>query len=167
MTVWPPTLRSRILTLRAAKSAAAACFSEDWLAEAERAVLGAAPGCALAERIEAGDGVYELRVRIDGAPMTVGALAVRVEQRDLVWTWLAVAEAQRAFGFGGAAVPLIERQAAKSGSTFARVRVPATNGVALYFWLRLGYRPLASGSWPAPGGAQAGTWMVRELGSNR
>ena len=51
--------------------------------------------------------------------------------------------------------------------TFARVRVPATNGVALYFWLRLGYRPLASRSWPAPAGAQAGTWMVRELGSHR
>lgn len=167
MTVWPPTLRSRVLTLRAAKSAAAACFSEDWLAEAERAVLGAAPGCALAQRIDAGDAIYELRAGIDGAPTTVGALAVRVEQRDLVWTWLAVAEAQRAFGYGGAAVPLIERQTAKLGATLARVRVPATNGVALYFWLRLGYRPLASGTWSAPGGAYAGTWMVRDLGSNR
>ncbi len=154
----------------------------DWLAEAETAVLGAEPGCPLAARVEAGDGVYWIRVRdvragadaqvetvglespavvqsrAGGRLQTVGAIAVTCEGDSLRWTWLAVGAAWRAMGYGGAAVPLIERAAKRGGLLDARALAPASNGVALYFWLRLGYRPLAVAAWPKP---CEGTWMSR------
>ncbi len=112
----------------------------DWLAEAERAVLGADPGCPLAQLVDADDAAYWIRVKLDGdrEATTVGACAARIEGEDLVWRWLAVGQPWRAFGYGGAAVPLVERAASRLGARISRVRVPASNGVALYFWLRLG-----------------------------
>jgi GNAT superfamily N-acetyltransferase len=157
-------MRSRRLSLSAIASGALAKSAPEWLAEAERSVLGAAPGCPLAERGQAGDALYWLRVareRPTGGRerRTVGALAARQEGEWLVWSWLAVDETLRAYGYGGAAVPIVERAAQRAGLVGARVLVPASNGVALYFWLRLGYRPLAKGSWRRP---YEGTWMVRE-----
>ena len=61
-------------------------------------------------------------------------------------------------GYGGVAVTLIERAAKRGGLLDGRVLAPANNGVALYFWLRLGYRPLADAAWPKP---CEGTWMSR------
>lgn len=137
----------------------------DWLAEAETALLGAEPGCPLAARVEAGDGVYWIRVRdvrvgAGGQVETVGAVAATREGDSLRWTWLAVGAAWRAMGYGGAAVPLVERAAKRRGLVDARVLAPASNGVALYFWLRLGYRPLADAAWPKP---CEGTWMARTV----
>ena len=71
------------------------------------------------------------------------ALAARLEDTTLVWSWLAVAADWRGFGYGGAAVPIVERAAMRLGATSGRALVPASNGIGLYFWLRLGYRPLS------------------------
>jgi len=176
---WPATLRSKPLTLRAVADLTGLKNSPpEWLAEAEQAVLGKAPGCALASLLatdsetRAGERVgYWIRVEHEGEEQAVGAVAASIEDGPegaaLVWRWLAVGARWRAFGYGGAAVPVVERAAAKLGATSARVRVPGSNGVALYFWLRLGYRPVAQG--PEPGeplpsveGASEGTWMVRD-----
>ena len=115
---------------------------------------------------------YWIRVAHEGEEQTAGAVAASIEDGSegpaLVWQWFAVGAAWRAFGYGGAAVPIVERAATKLGATSARVRVPASNGVALYFWLRLGYRPVAQGARPAgevlPSieAAREGTWMVRD-----
>jgi len=43
------------------------------------------------------------------------------------------------------------------------VSIPARLGLALYFWLRLGYRPLTQRDWPAAPDDAPGVWMVREL----
>ena len=154
---WPASLRSRRLSLR---RAAAADPAPAWLAEAELAVLGETPGCPLSERVAAGDAVYWLRPIGGGGEPTLGALAARPDGEELHWTWLAVAAEARALGYGGAAVPILERAARRLGCHAARVLVPAGNGVALYFWLRLGYRP-------QPQAAQAkacpGTWMRRAV----
>ena len=172
MSEWPGSLRSSRLAVSLALSSLqpadlALERRPDWLAEAERAVLGADPGCPLSQRVDPGDVAYWIRIRRDGnaTPVSVGACAARLERQDLVWRWLAVGEPWRAFGYGGAAVPLVERAARSRGAQGARVRVPATNGVALYFWLRLGYRPAApsaeaASQWREP---YPGTWMSRLL----
>ena len=165
--VWPRTMRSRRVSLSPIVAKTLAASAPDWLAEAERAVLGAGPGCPLGDQVHEGDAAYWLRVgrdRPDGSRerRTVGALAAQQEDAWLVWRWLAVEESMRAFGYGGAAIPIVERAAKRAGLTGARVLVPASNGVALYFWLRLGYRPSVEGlierDWPRP---YEGTWMVR------
>ncbi len=153
---WPALLRSRRVTLRALRSAEPA---PDWLPEAERAVLGAPPGCRLRDRIDAGDAVYWIRMPGQRGAAAIGALAAREESGALLWTWLAVGAERRHFGYGGAAVPLLERAAHRAGMRRGRVLVAARNGVALYFWLRLGYRPRPDARWPKP---CAGTWMERE-----
>lgn len=164
MSEWPGSLRSSQLSLGRLQAADVAPERQpDWLAEAERAVLGADPGCPLSPLVDAGDAAYWIRVKLDGdrGLTSVGACAARLEARDLVWSWLAVGDPWRAFGYGGAAVPLVERAALGQGAQVSRVRVPASNGVALYFWLRLGYRTARDENrWGEP---YPGTWMSRML----
>jgi GNAT superfamily N-acetyltransferase len=52
--------------------------------------------------------------------------------------FIALAAAQRGWGYGSEAVRLVEAEA--KAARF-RADVDAGNGLALYFWLRLGYRP--------------------------
>ncbi len=44
------------------------------------------------------------------------------------------------------------------------VLVPSKLGLALYFWLRLGYRPLTQREWPAGPESTPSVWMMRDLG---
>ena len=159
---WPAHLRSSRLRLRARAPGAP---PPDWLPEAEAASGGAGAPCPLGERIAAGDAVYWLRPAGAASagpepPAPIGACAARIEDTTLVWTWLAVAAEWRGFGYGGAAVPIVERAAMRLGATSGRALVPASNGIGLYFWLRLGYRPLSGPGRPKP---REGTWMQRAL----
>jgi RimJ/RimL family protein N-acetyltransferase len=84
------------------------------------------------------------------------------------WDWLAVgflalAEPYRGRGLGSESVLALEEDARRRGLAhrFA-AGVGADAGRALYFWLRLGYRPLLQADlpWPSPG--KGIVWMVRE-----
>ncbi len=88
------------------------------------------------------------------APQTPTADAARIEL-------LAVAVGQRRLGIGGRAAIALEKRLARTTRQIY-VTVPATIGIALYFWLRLGYRPLMQHEWPTPL-HDTSTWMVREL----
>ena len=76
---------------------------------------------------------------------------------------LAVSPEQRRLGIGGRAVLALERHLrGKANCVYARV--PASIGLALYFWLRLGYRPLTKKEWPvSPKSAGPAVWMMRNL----
>ena len=64
---------------------------------------------------------------------------------DVWWVELAVEHRRR--GLGVDAVRLLEVEARRRwGVRGIRAEVPVENGLALYFWLRLGYRPGAGGS---------------------
>ena len=123
----------------------------DWLPEAERAVLGAARrAAACATALTAGDAVYWMGV-VPGRSVArprVGALAAReAEAEALLWTWLAVGAERRALRLrrrGRAAAGAGGGHRAGDAPS-GRVLVAARNGVALYFWLRLGYRPRGGG----------------------
>ena len=144
----------------------------DWLEEAAQAIAGRAQPCRLQDRLEdqdqgwwiLGDGniVGALCGKLAGLSSPVGSQA-------LIWTWLAVDARWRAYGYGGAAVPLLEQAARGVGATTALAPLPPDNGVALYFWLRLGYTPLRSApvdrvDWPS-GVASDALWMQRPLDS--
>ncbi len=77
--------------------------------------------------------------------------------------FIAVARQQRGWGYGSEAVRLLEREASRRwrASRF-RAGIDARNGLGLYFWLRLGYRPAAPSDifWPSQPGGDI-IWMVR------
>jgi ribosomal protein S18 acetylase RimI-like enzyme len=74
--------------------------------------------------------------------------------------FIAVPPAKRRLGLGGRAALALEKRLAREHGRVL-LSVPASAGLALYFWLRLGYRPLLRSQWPT---AVSNTiWMEREL----
>ena len=141
-----------------------------WLSEAAQAIAGRSDPCLLETRLQDGDQAWWITA--DGG--TVGALCGKIatltppeSQQALIWTWLAIEDQWRAFGFGGASVPLLEQAAHNLGATLSLAPLPPDNGVALYFWLRLGYTPTRSVSVDAPdwprGLPDNALWMQRQL----
>lgn len=142
----------------------------DWLDEAAQAIAGRAEPCHFQARLDDGD----LGWWIHGDDQLVGALSGKLvglpdfePRQALIWTWLAIDARWRAFGYGGAAVPLFEDAARQAGATLALAPLPPDNGVALYFWLRLGYTPLRDvriSETDRPSGvAEDALWMHRPL----
>jgi GNAT superfamily N-acetyltransferase len=76
--------------------------------------------------------------------------------------FLAVDPSRRRLGIGGRAALALERRLKRTVER-VYVAVPARIGIALYFWLRLGYRPLSQADWPAEPEGPPSTWMLREL----
>ena len=66
-------------------------------------------------------------------------------------------------GYGLRAAALVEDEMLAAGARTAFAPAPAAHGIDVYFWIRLGYRPLLRGEWPCerPGVA----WLARDLGA--
>ena len=98
----------------------------------------------------------------------IGLLDYRVNSAAAAWLsvgFIAVAAGQRGWGYGSEAVWLLEAEA--QAERF-RADVEAGNGLALYFWLRLGYRPTSPDDASWAGGAQSGIMpMMRTPGGRR
>ena len=80
-------------------------------------------------------------------PIPIGVLRYTLPSDGwLEFTFLALAAGHRGWGYGSEAVRLVEGSAL--GERFL-ARVYQGNGLALYFWLRMGYRPAIPGevSW--------------------
>lgn len=77
--------------------------------------------------------------------------------------FLAVEPARRRLGVGSRAALALEVRL-RSSTKDIYVTVPARLGLAFYFWLRLGYRPLTQKDWPARPEETPSVWMVRSLG---
>ena len=86
----------------------------------------------------------------------------RPNQGGALVRFLAVEPGQRRLGIGGR-VALTLEQRVRGSAARMYVAVPAEIGLALYFWLRLGYRPLTQPEWPAPPERAPSTWMVRGI----
>jgi len=72
----------------------------------------------------------------------IGLLDYETGSGLLTVAFIAVAKAYRGWGYGSEAVRLLEEWAMRNGSAERfRAEVPVGNGLGLYFWLRLGYRP--------------------------
>jgi hypothetical protein len=81
---------------------------------------------------------------------------------------LTIAPQRRFVGLGGEAALALEREIrARWGTERVYSPVPDGRGLAVYFWLRQGYRPLQTpeAPWPLAGlgdEARPGIWMLRE-----
>ena len=142
----------------------------DWFDEAAQAIAGRREPCRIEHRLADGDQGWWIVAddeQVGALCARLGSSAATLESRTVIWTWLAVESRWRAYGYGGAAVPLLEEAARAAGATVALAPLPPDNGVALYFWLRLGYTPLRSvevraEDWPN-GVARDALWMQRSL----
>ena len=89
-------------------------------------------------------------------PAPIGLLQYRLGFPDKGWLaigFLALAAGCRGWGYGSEAVRLVEDWAVDSRKARRFLaEVDARNGLALYFWLRLGYRPARANEvfWRAP-----------------
>jgi GNAT superfamily N-acetyltransferase len=88
---------------------------------------------------------------------------VGIPQRDAARIrLLAVRSDRRRLGIGSRAVLAVEERLRRTAAR-CFVLVPAKLGLAFYFWLRLGYRPLNQREWPASPEEREAVWMVRPL----
>jgi RimJ/RimL family protein N-acetyltransferase len=134
---------------------------QPWYAEAVATAHGlreAPPDGTLERRFsdtEASDAGLLLIAKADD-PAPIGLLQYRPGFPDKGWLaidFLALAAGRRGWGYGSEAVRLVEDWAVDSRKAKRFLaEVDARNGLALYFWLRLGYRPLRPDEvfWRAP-----------------
>jgi GNAT superfamily N-acetyltransferase len=122
--------------------------------------VAAEVGCAPRSEPALAEGAQVL-VRNEGAAQAFVAYEAGAPECDAaVVRFLAVDRTHRRLGAGYRTVLALEERLARSARR-CYVAVPARLGLALYFWLRLGYRPLTRADWPAP--LEDAAWMVREL----
>jgi hypothetical protein len=133
----------------------AGALAPDWGVEELRAAVDANEGVMIGD--EKGEAIGVAVVVVD-APVK-GAVMV---------PFLAIEPSRRFRGLGGEAGLALERHV-RQRLGVERVYAPAPDGrgLAVYFWLRLGYRPLTQSEAPGPvvglsGEEMRGMWMVRE-----
>jgi GNAT superfamily N-acetyltransferase len=101
-------------------------------------------------------------VLIDGDAHCLLEYQQGTPQRDAALVrFLAVDPAHRRLGLGGRAALALERRLRRA-APYVYVLVPGHAGLALYFWLRLGYQPLIEAEWPASTEGHA-LWLARRL----
>jgi RimJ/RimL family protein N-acetyltransferase len=77
-----------------------------------------------------------------GADEAIGLVEYDSAGGWLTVRFIALAKAYRGWGYGSEAVRLVEEWALRKGvAERFRAEVAVRNGLGLYFWLRLGYRP--------------------------
>jgi GNAT superfamily N-acetyltransferase len=136
---------------------------EEWWPEAAAAARGVREPVALdgLHRMidETGAGTLVIARAEDSAP--IGLLVYRLADGGwLELRFLAMAKALRGWGYGSEAVRLIE--ASGMARRYA-ARVADGNGLGLYFWLRMGYRPADAGQLPQlDNEPEDGITMVRD-----
>src|SRR3954452_24658479 len=158
------TLETQRLLLRAASPDDVAAMSEwlstsaltpDWQIEDLEAMLPFATSILISDQAGEAVGLIVL-------------LADRPEPGDVSVPLVAVGPQRRFSGLGGEAALAVEREIrSRWGTQRCYAPVPDGRGLAVYFWLRLGYRPLttAQAPWPLAGlsdEARRGIWMVRD-----
>lgn len=97
-----------------------------------------------AEAGRPGGGGETLVITRAGEDLPIGVLAYRIDDaaESATIVWVALAEEARRWGLGVDAVLQFEEEAVRRrGVRQFRADVDARQGLALYFWLRLGYRP--------------------------
>jgi hypothetical protein len=121
--------------------------------------------------LEAGRGV--LVSDAGGQPIGAAVVLVGVPDSASASVPLIAIEPQRRFrGLGGEAALALERHlGGRLGIDRVYAPVPEARGLAVYFWLRLGYKPLSAGE--APGlltdlnaMPMPGIWMLRNLSTD-
>jgi hypothetical protein len=117
------------------------------------------PSRSLSEAIRGG-----LDARTIVADEPVGVITYRAHTGSAVdaiieFVGIESSYARRGYGQAGAALLADELTAAGVRRIFAPA--PEIHGIAMYFWIRLGYRPLLRDDWPCV--REGAAWLARDL----
>ena len=82
-------------------------------------------------------------------------MQVEPERDGLMIRSLCIDEPHRSYGAGSEAVLLFNRACDAAGVPLVRTWAPPDGGLAVYFWIRMGYRPLHGE------GPEGGLWFER------
>ena len=101
-----------------------------------------------------------------GAPLGLAIAGEGPHAKAATVAFIAIEPVWRYRGLGGEAALAVERRL-HDGLAVEQVYapVPETRGLAVYFWLRLGYRPLLPSRAPAPprfATGDGGIWLLRD-----
>lgn len=128
---------------------------EPWYHEAMTAARGAAPEATTIDlpievmNARAAGGIFAIERDKDEGP--IGLLDYRIGPADgwVTVAFLALAAGHRGWGYGSEALRQFESEVQ---ARHYLASVERGNGLALYFWLRLGYHPAHAGEtfWRAP-----------------
>lgn len=122
---------------------------------------------ALDAAVEAGSGI----LIFDASDTPIGAAVAVLESPSpgtVAVPFISIEPERRYRGFGGEAALALERHLRQRfGVQKVFAAVPDWRGLAVYFWLRQGYRPLTrlEAPWPLTGiddEPRRGIWMLRE-----
>ena len=100
-------------------------------------------------------GETAIRRLADMAP--VGAITLEDDAGVLTVRSFCIDTAHRSYGTGSEAAWLLVRTAREAGYGGLRAWAPPSHGLAAYFWIRMGFRPLHGE------GPEGGIWFERSL----
>jgi GNAT superfamily N-acetyltransferase len=148
-------------------AAADAGWLDGWLAPVAASVGyseldGEHAGGRLLERLHVKRGLHVRIVVRDGDAVGLAVYRVHAPRDGAAIVEMVATRPEYARrGSGMAAVAGVEDALRQQGVRIVYAPAPAVHGIAAYFWIRLGYRPLLRAEWPC---ARAGVaWFTREL----
>ena len=109
----------------------------------------------------------DLTAKIIVAAEPVGVITYRLDspsQNDAIIEFVGIEPSFARRGHGQAGASLLEAELRAAGVRRIFAPAPEAHGIAMYFWIRLGYRPLLRGEWPCTRDAVA--WLARDLVAN-
>ena len=117
---------------------------EIWYEEAARAAYEDR-GLEELQSVTSGGAACLLAIERAGEDEPIGLAEYETSDGWLAVPFIALAKPYRGWGYGSEAVRLLEDWALRQGGAKRfRADVDVRNGLGLYFWLRLGYRPADS-----------------------
>jgi len=126
------------------------------------------PGTSLSTRMIIERTATEQRGTVALGSESVGILIVRAnapKRGNAIIELVATPPEHARHGAGMAAAALLERDLQHRGIHRMYAPAPASHGIAMYFWIRLGYRPLLRNDWPCVRDGVA--WLARDLSSDK
>jgi GNAT superfamily N-acetyltransferase len=128
-------------------------LAPEWTVEDLDAALKTATGVLISDATGEAIGLAVVQTHVPGA----GCASVPL---------IAIEPSRRFRGLGGEAGIALDAELRAAGYKKVYAPVPDGRGLAVYFWLRLGFRPLRLDEAPGPvagllGETRAGIWMMR------
>ena len=111
---------------------------------------------------DVGAGAKRSIIEREGAPVGVLIHREHTPRRDAAIIELIGTPHEHARrGAGMEAAAALEDQLRARGTRTIYAPAPEIHGIAMYFWIRLGYRPLLRGEWPCK--REGVAWLMRRL----
>ncbi len=155
-----------VVDLRAV-TAADLTWLDEWVASVAASVgydalASEHPGASLIARIGAGAPPLARIIERDNEPVGIIICSLHAPRPGAAIIEIVATKRDAARrGSGMAAAAAIEDELRTAGLTTIFAPAPAVHGIDVYFWIRLGYRPIARNMWPCETAGVA--WLQRDL----